>query len=58
MVLVVSKKVNTTIPLQAEAKALFWAANIAVELGIVRVFIESDSKSCVDCINGSDIGCL
>ena len=58
MVLAVSKKVNTTISLQAEAEALFWAANIAVELGIDRVFIESDSKNCVDCVNGSDIGCL
>jgi ribonuclease HI len=58
VVLAISKKFNTTIPLQAEAEALYWAANIAVELGVVRVFIESDSKSCVDCVNGSDIGCL
>ncbi len=37
MVLPRSKKVNTTIPLQAEAEALVWASHLAIELGVDKV---------------------
>ena len=43
---------NSTIPLQAEAEALAWAVFVAADLGVECVTIESDSKSCVDCIHG------
>ncbi len=52
VVLALTKKVNTTIPLQAEAEALAWAVLVVADLGVERVTIESDSKSCVDCIHG------
>ena len=52
VVLVLTKKVNTTIPLEAEVEALAWAVFVAADLGVERVTIESDSKSCVDCIHG------
>uniref|UniRef100_A0A2N9IY09 RNase H type-1 domain-containing protein n=1 Tax=Fagus sylvatica TaxID=28930 RepID=A0A2N9IY09_FAGSY len=44
---------NSTIPLQAEAEALAWAVFVAADLGVERVTIESDSKSCMDCIHGA-----
>ena len=37
VVLARSKRVNTTIPLQAEAEALLWAGPIAAELGVEKV---------------------
>ena len=48
MVLALSKKVYTTIPLQAEPKALAWALTVAIDLNLERVYFESDSKICVD----------
>jgi ribonuclease HI len=51
VVLALTKKVNTTIPLEAEVEALAWAVFVAADLGVERVTIESDSKSCVDCIH-------
>ncbi len=44
-----SKKVNTTVPLQADA-ALVWAFQIATELGAANVIFESDSKECIDAL--------
>jgi hypothetical protein len=38
-VLARSKRVNTKIPLQAEAKALLWAGHTAVELGAEKVIL-------------------
>jgi ribonuclease HI len=51
VVLALSKRVNTTIPLQAEAEALLWADHIAAELGAEEVIFESDSKVCIDELN-------
>ena len=42
MVLAMSKKVYTTSPLQAEAEAIFWAAQVANSLGLEHVCLESD----------------
>ena len=39
------------IPLQAEAEAIVWVAQIAEDLGVDRVCIKSDSKSCIDSLN-------
>uniref|UniRef100_A0A2N9HSP4 RNase H type-1 domain-containing protein n=1 Tax=Fagus sylvatica TaxID=28930 RepID=A0A2N9HSP4_FAGSY len=39
VVLARSKRVNTKIPLQAEAKALLWAGHTAVELGAEKVIL-------------------
>uniref|UniRef100_A0A2N9FSP0 CCHC-type domain-containing protein n=1 Tax=Fagus sylvatica TaxID=28930 RepID=A0A2N9FSP0_FAGSY len=52
VVLAVSQKVNTTIPLQAEAEAITWASRIATNLGVDQICIESDSKTCMDHIRG------
>ena len=51
VVLALSKKVNTTIPLQAEAEAIFWATSIAADQRLNRVCFESDSKTCMDCLS-------
>ena len=53
MVLAVSHKVKTTIPLQAEAEAIAWASRIAVNLEVDQIYIESDSKTCMDHIRGA-----
>ena len=45
-----SKRVNTTLPLQAEAEAIIWALNLAANLGFVSISIESDSKTCIDAL--------
>ena len=47
VVLALSRRVNTTIPLQAEAEALLWATHLAAELFMDLVIFESDSKSCI-----------
>ena len=47
VVLALSRRVNTTIPLQAEAKALLWATHLAAELCLDLVIFENDSKSCI-----------
>ena len=46
MVFAYSKRVNTTLPLQAEAEAIIWALNLDVD----SISIESDSKSCIDAL--------
>ncbi|XP_030963966.1 uncharacterized protein LOC115985138 [Quercus lobata] len=45
-----SKRVNTTLPLQAEAEAIIWALNLAANLDTDSIFIESDSKTCIDAL--------
>ena len=45
-----SKRVNTTLPLQAKAEAIIWALNLATNLDVVAIAIESDSKSCIDAL--------
>ncbi|KAK9988249.1 hypothetical protein SO802_028488 [Lithocarpus litseifolius] len=46
-----SKRVNTTLPLQAEAEAIIWALNLATNLDVDSISIESDSKSCIDALS-------
>ena len=45
-----SKRVNTTFPLQVEAEAIIWALNLAANLDVDSISIESDSKSCIDAL--------
>ena len=45
-----SKRVNTTLPLQAEAEAIIWAFDLVANLGLVSISIESDSKSYIDAL--------
>ena len=52
-----SKRVNTTLPLQAEAEAIIWALSLAANLGFVSISIESDSKTCIDALLLSYSGC-
>ncbi|KAK9984384.1 hypothetical protein SO802_033909 [Lithocarpus litseifolius] len=46
-----SKRVNTTLPLQAEAEAIIWALNLVANLDVDSISIESDSKSCIDVLS-------
>jgi ribonuclease HI len=57
VVLAISRKANTSIPLQAEAEALLWAAQLANDHGFDRVCFESDSKICMDALlcNSTDL---
>ena len=52
-VLAIFRKANTSIPLQAEAEALLWAAQVASEQGLAQVCFESDSKICIDALHGN-----
>ena len=51
MVFAFSRKVNTIIPLQAEAEAILWAGQLAVLHGFPAVVIESDCKEYVHAEN-------
>ena len=51
MFFALSRKVNTIIPLQAEAEAILWAGQLAVLHGFPAVVIESDCKECVQAGN-------
>ena len=51
LVFALSKKVNTVIPLQAEAKVILWAGQLAVSHGFPNVIIEYGCKACVDVVN-------
>uniref|UniRef100_A0A2N9G7V8 Reverse transcriptase domain-containing protein n=1 Tax=Fagus sylvatica TaxID=28930 RepID=A0A2N9G7V8_FAGSY len=55
MVFALSRKVNTIIPLQAEAEAILWAGQLAVLYGFPTVVIESDCKECVQTGNRVDL---
>jgi hypothetical protein len=48
LVFAFSKKVNTIIPLQVEAKALFWAGQLASSHELGKVILKSDCKLVVD----------
>ena len=52
MALALSKKANTTIPLQAEAEAILWAVQIARDRDWNSVIVENDSKLCIDALCG------
>ena len=43
LVFACSKKVNTTLPLQAEAKALLWVLQLAEPLNSALIMLEGDS---------------
>ena len=45
-----SKRVNTTLHFQAEAKAIIQALNLVANLDVDSIFIESDSKSCINAL--------
>ncbi len=51
VVLALSKKVDTTIFLQAEAIAIGWATSIASFMGLEKIIFESDSQTSIDCLN-------
>ncbi len=44
------RKVNTIIPLQAEANAILWASKLAISHGLTIVIIESDCNECVQAV--------
>ncbi|XP_023887886.1 uncharacterized protein LOC112000011 [Quercus suber] len=50
LVFVISKKVNTNIPVQAEANAILLAIHFAVNCSFCNCIIESDCKVCIDAI--------
>ena len=50
VVLAQSKKVDTISPLQAEAAAIYWAAQIVADHELSLVYFESDCKQCMDAI--------
>ena len=45
-----SKKVNTNIPVQAEAEALRWSVLIAVDRKLQKVMFENNSQICINAI--------
>ena len=49
--LLLSRKMNTIIPLQAEAEAILWAGQLAVHHGFLAVIIEFDCKKYVQAGN-------
>ena len=53
VVLAGSKKVNTIIPLQAEAEAeaLLWAVQLAMEKEVPKAVLEGDFKTCIYAIS-------
>lgn len=50
MVFAMTKRVETTIPVQAEAEAINWATQQALCLGTRHVIVESDAKICIDAL--------
>ena len=52
-----SKKVNTTIPLQAKAEGVLWAVQLSKFHGMDNVIFKSDSKMCMDAIASSNGSC-
>ena len=50
LVFAISKKVNTNIPIQAEANAILLAAHIVLNFSFCNCIIESDCKVCIDAI--------
>ena len=50
LVFAISKKVNTNIPIQAEANAIQLVVHIALNFSFCNCIIESDCKVCIDAI--------
>ena len=53
LVFATSKKVNTNIPIQAEADAILLAVHIALNFSFCNCIIKSDCKVCIDAIRAS-----
>ncbi|KAL0010997.1 hypothetical protein SO802_006105 [Lithocarpus litseifolius] len=51
LVFAISKKVNTNVPVQAEAFAILLAVHIAINFSCCSCIIESDCKVCIEAIN-------
>ena len=51
VVLAMTLKAYTTIPLQVEADTILWAGHLTVAMGVEKAILESDSKSCVIAIS-------
>ena len=54
LVLAYSKKVNTTLPLQAEAEALKWVLSLAPYLVFEAMCVESDSQICANLLSDKE----
>jgi ribonuclease HI len=54
VVFAISKKANTTVPVQAEAEAFLWALQLAMDHQYGEVIIEGDSKCCVDAFSNKN----
>ena len=50
MVFACFERVNTMLPFQAEVEAIKWALNLASNLDVDSIVIESDSKSSIDAL--------
>ena len=52
LVFAMTKRVETIIPLQAEAETINWATQRALKLDVYYIIMESDAKVCVEAIHG------
>ena len=50
LVFSLSKRVETNLPLQVEAKAINWAASLAVERGSKNLVVKNDTKACIEAL--------
>ena len=50
LVFFLSKRVETNLPLQVEAKAINWATSLAVERGFKNLVVESDTKAYIEAL--------
>uniref|UniRef100_A0A2N9I2H9 RNase H type-1 domain-containing protein n=1 Tax=Fagus sylvatica TaxID=28930 RepID=A0A2N9I2H9_FAGSY len=51
LVFAFSKKVETILPLQAEAEAIIWTGQLAIAHDLSKVIVEFDCKTCVEAVN-------
>ena len=50
LVFFLSKRVETNLPLQVEAKAINWVASLAIEHGSKNLVVKSDTKACIEAL--------
>ena len=55
LVFALSKKANTNVPLQVEAKALLWSVQLARSFNGIKVVIEGDSKMCIEALRTQNV---
>ena len=55
LVFALSKKVNTNVPLQAEAEALLLSVQLAGSFIGIKVVIEGDSKTCIEALRTQNL---